>query len=261
MTSCEDLQNLLGDNNNNGILSNEEIVNGLKTALKIGSDTAVSVTSILDGYYKNETIKILLPPEADIIIDNMDKPALKAIGIDKLVENVIVRINRAAEHAAAKAKPIFVDAITGMSIDDGLHILYGTDPLSPDTTQQFDSTAATEYLKGKTFNQLKDLFKPKMDSALNEKIIAGISTNEAWNTLKNAYNLVVDNDIFNLLNLKRVDVDLSDYATGKGLDGLFYMVGREEKKIRLDPYKWVVDIIQKVFGYVKKNPDINSLNS
>jgi hypothetical protein len=257
--SCDELFDFL--NKNNIQISEEEIIDGLKTALKVGTDTAVTETSVTDGYYGNKIIKILLPSEADIIINNINTPTLQALGIPELVENVILRINRAAEDAAAEARPIFYSAITNMTIYDGLNILYGQNPLdSLSDSNVFDSIAATKYLKGKTFDQLFELFKPKMYSALNKKIISNISANDAWNTLVNTYNKVVENDVFGLLNLKKVNTDLGKHVTNKALEGLFYIVSVEEKKIRLDPKQWSISILQKIFGFVKDNPDINAVS-
>jgi len=257
--SCDELFDFL--NKNNIQISEEEIIDGLKTALKVGTDTAVTETSVTDGYYGNKIIKILLPSEADIIINNINTPTLQALGIPELVENVILRINRAAEDAAAEAGPIFYSAITNMTIYDGLNILYGQNPLdSLSDSNVFDSIAATKYLKGKTFDQLFELFKPKMYSALNKKIISNISANDAWNTLVNTYNKVVENDVFGLLNLKKVNTDLGKHVTNKALEGLFYIVSVEEKKIRLDPKQWSISILQKIFGFVKDNPDINAVS-
>ena len=144
MYSCEEADEII----QNLGLTDTEIVAGLKEALTIGTDTAVNIVSKVDGYYKDELIKILLPPEADIIVDNLDKPILQGLGLDQLVENVIFKINRAAEDAANGAAPIFWDAITDMSIVDGYNILHGED------------TAATHYLREHTYSGLT-IFLPR----------------------------------------------------------------------------------------------------
>ena len=252
MFSCDELFNLEEDVG----LNDEDIIKGLKTALQIGTDTAVAITSKTDGFYKDEVIKILLPPEADIIMKNKDHELLKAVGIDQKIEDFILRINRAAENASEKAKPIFINAITDMTIMDGFDILYGVNPLdSTVNNEDFDSTAATGYLKSKTYSDLYELFKPDVDNALNKDIVADISANDAWIALTDAYNDAVDLDFFGLLGGEKVTVELDDFVTTKALDGLFYKVGEEEMKIREDPYQWAVNIIQKVFGYVKDNPE------
>src|SRR5664280_1474451 len=123
-------------------LTNTEIVNGLKDAILIGTDSAVTHLSAVDGYLKDQAVKILLPPEAKEIIDNISKLP----GGAKLVDDVIVRINRAAEDAAKGAKPIFISSVKTMTFDDGLKILKGPD------------NAATQYFRLKTNDQLAELY-------------------------------------------------------------------------------------------------------
>ncbi|RLD75953.1 MAG: DUF4197 domain-containing protein, partial [Bacteroidetes bacterium] len=106
--SCEEADEII----ENLGLTDLEINAGLKEALTIATDTAVSIVSKVDGYYKDEIIKILLPPEADIIVDNLNTPLLQGLGFDQLIEDVIFKINRAAEDAATEAAPIFWGAIT-----------------------------------------------------------------------------------------------------------------------------------------------------
>ena len=223
----EEIVNLLDE-----ALTEEEVTEGLKEALTIGTDTAVSIVSVIDGYYGDEIIKIFLPPEADIIVDNMDDPLLIAIGIDVLIEDVILRINRAAEDAATEAIPIFVDAITSMTITDAFEILNGED------------TAATHYLKQNTYNELKEAFQPKINIALDKPLVGGISTNESWNILTTAYNNIAQF----IPEWNEVNTDLDEHATKKALDGLFIKVADEEKDIRNDPLARVTDILRKVFG-------------
>src|SRR5690606_20605707 len=114
-SSCEEVQDVLA----NPGLTNDEVVKGLKEALEVSTDTSVSILNALDGYYKDETVKILLPPEAAVIFDNLSKIP----GGAQLVEETVLAINRAAEDAAIEAKPIFVNAITDMSFTDAFGIL------------------------------------------------------------------------------------------------------------------------------------------
>jgi len=223
-------------------LSDSEIAEGLKTALEVGTDSSVFKTSAVDGFYKNAALKILLPPEAEIIIQNIKSVPLG----DQLLESVILRINRSAEDAAKSAAPIFKNSIRNLSISDALTILNGVNPSSKKKSASFDSTAATGYLKNTTFNQLTDAFSVPINQSL-DKELAGISTNEAWTNLTTAYNL------YAVFNLKpQVNTNLGEYATKKALDGLFLKVGEEEMKIRRDPWKWftttVGNILTKVFG-------------
>lgn len=224
-------------------LSNEEIINGLKKALSVGTDTAVTITSKKDGYFGDQLLKILLPPEAKVVTDNISKVPFG----QKLVDDAILSINRAAEDAATAAKPIFINAITSMSIKDGLTILQGKNPMAQNNSAAFDSTAATGFLKSTTYTALYTAFKPKINISLDKKLVGNISTNQAYGNLTNAFNKVAP-----FIGKEKVNSDLSDYVTKKALDGLFLKVADEEKKIRKDPYKWAVDIIQKVFGSVFK---------
>ena len=146
-------------------LSTEEIVEGLKTALAIGTDTSVAITPKVDGYYKDEAIKILLPDDAQAVYNMKDNALIQALNIDDLLENMVVSLNRAAEDAATEAKPIFKNSITNLSISDGWEILNGTNPAGKkDGSTEFDSTAATNYLRSTTFAQLKTAFSPKIGS-------------------------------------------------------------------------------------------------
>jgi len=234
MYSCEEADAII----ENLGLTDAEIVAGLKEALTIGTDTAVNIVSEVDGYYKDELIKILLPPEADIIVDNLDNPLLQGLGLDQLIENVIFKINRAAEDAAKGAAPIFWDAITDMSIIDGYNILHGED------------TAATHYLREHTFTELTDLFAPVMQSSLEKDIVAGVSAQDTWNTLTTNYNTVANSILGQLAGLEPVNTDLGVWVTTKALDGLFVKIADEEIAIRQDPLARVTDLLRRVFGSI-----------
>jgi hypothetical protein len=243
--SCEDLFN--GDEDG---LTTEDVIEGLKTALEIGTDTATSVLGLVNGYYGNSLYKIPLPPEADIIVDNL---SLLPVGAD-LVEDVIMGINRAAEDAAKEAAPIFKDAITQMSLSDAWDILNGTNPAeTAKSAEGFDSTAATGYFKVTTYNPLTDLYSPKINNALQKDLLdINYSPYDAWEDLTGAYNTVASSIVGQLAGLTPVTTDIGVYCTGKALDGLFHRVGEEEKKIRRNPFEWAVDIIRKVFGSIFK---------
>ena len=139
----------------NSDLSDSDIVGGLKSALKVGTDTSVNLTHKVDGYFKNKAIKLLFPPDAQKIITTLQGNILTAGLVNSYVDKVVLSLNRAAEDAAVEAKPILVDAITSMSIQDGKNILFG------------DSLAATSYLKTKSFTNLKAAFKPKIKDSLD----------------------------------------------------------------------------------------------
>ncbi|MCF8372786.1 MAG: DUF4197 domain-containing protein [Bacteroidales bacterium] len=225
--SCQELADILY----NG-LTETEIVEGLKSALTVGTDTSVTTVSKKDGYYKDALIKILLPPEAAIIQEYVSLIP----GGDGMLETVVESLNRAAEDAATEAKPIFISAITGMTIADGVDILYGED------------TSATHYLRKTTYDQLFNLFQPKIATSLDKKLVGEISTNDSWEAVTTAYNTYVVNTIGLVTGLQPINTTLDDYATRKGLDGLFIKVKDEEKDIRLDPLARVTDILAKVFG-------------
>ena len=226
--SCEELEDALF----NG-LTEGEIVEGLKSALTVGTDTSVTTVSKLDGYYKDALIKILLPPEAAVIQEYISYIP----GGDGMLEEVVLRLNRAAEDAATEAKPIFVSAITGMTIADGVDILYGED------------TAATHYLRNNTFDELFNLFQPKVASSLDKDLVGGVSTNESWDAVTSAYNDNVANTLVGqLAGLTPINTVLDEYATDRALHGLFVKVKDEEKDIRKDPLARVNSILEKVFG-------------
>ncbi|BAX81000.1 DUF4197 domain-containing protein [Labilibaculum antarcticum] len=217
-------------------LTNSDVSHGLKEALKIGSQNASNILSKQNGFYKDELVKILLPPEAQTISKN-----IKLIpGGNELVEKVVLRLNRAAEDAVSQAAPIFVSAITEMTIADAFGILKGED------------NAATVYLQNKTYNKLQDLFMPKVKASLDKKLVANLSTNESWHILTQNYNTVAGSFAGKLANLETVNTQLDQYVTNKALSALFLKVAEEEKLIRKDPLKRVNDILKRVFGELDK---------
>jgi hypothetical protein len=232
LASCAELNQVLQTVSLQQPLTETDVANGLKEALKVGTDTAVSYLAKKDGYFGNEIYKILLPPEADIIVKN----ASKIPGGNKLVNDAILSINRAAEDAAKEAAPIFVSAITQMTIQDAWNILKG------------DHNAATHYLKSKTFTQLTDLYSPKIGKSLDKPLVAGISTNQTWQTLTKSWNTFAENPVGKLAGFTPVKTDLNKYLTEKALNGLFLKIAEEEKSIRTDPMARVNDILKRVFG-------------
>ncbi|MBI1305133.1 MAG: DUF4197 family protein [Bacteroidetes bacterium] len=224
-TSCDEVNDIIQDTG----LTNEEVIQGLKSALTVGTDTSVSVLSVVDGYYGDDLVKILLPDEAAAIIKNISKVP----GGTALVESTIKAINRSAEDAAIEAKPIFIDAITGITITDGFAILNG------------DSNAATTYLRGKTETNLTAAFTPKISASLNKTLVGNISAESAYKDLINAYNTASLNGV---LFAKIETNSLTEHTTKKALSGLFLKVADEELKIRTDVTHRVNDILKKVFG-------------
>jgi hypothetical protein len=200
-------------------LTNDEIVSGLKEALSVGAKNSASKLSSVDGFFANAAIKVLMPPEAKKV-----ESALRTAGMGKLVDNAILSMNRAAEEASKSAAPIFVNAITSMSITDALNILKGSD------------TAATGYLRGKTVAALTSAFRPVIDTALQKT-----AATSYWKTVFDAYNKLPT-------TFNKINPDLAGYVTEKSLSGMFFQVAQEEQKIRKDPAARVSDILKKVFG-------------
>lgn len=228
--SCETLQQLAtGVPSQTATYSNAA---GLKEALTLGITNSVATLSKENGYFSDLAIKILMPAEAAVIIDN-----IRLIpGGEKLVNDVVLRLNRAAEDAATEAAPIFVNAIKVMTFADATSILFGTE------------TAATNYLRKTTYSQLSAAFKPKISTSLNKELVGGISTNESWTSLTTAYNKVANSALGKVYGLKSVNTDLSTYVTDQALNGLFLKIGQEEKAIRENPSARVTTLLQKVFG-------------
>ncbi len=194
------------------------IISGLKEALSIGTDKAVKNLSQVDGYFGNQVIKILMPEKIQKVAD-----ILREIGYQKQVDDFVLSMNRAAEKAAPQAASIFVDAIKGMTIEDAKKILNGGD------------TAATEFFKSKTHDKIYSAFKPIISSSMDE-----IGVTHSYKEMMGKYE--------SLPFMSKESVDLDHYVTNKAMDGLFYMVGQEEKKIRTDPAARITDLLKTVFG-------------
>jgi hypothetical protein len=205
-------------NNTNTPLTDSEITQGLKEALSVGTDSSTFNAHKTDGYFKNVKIMIPFPPEAKNAAD-----LLTTLKFGFLVDEVVLKLNRAAEDAADDAKGIFINAITSMTIVDALGILDGA------------NNAATLYLRTKTYDSLKVIFKPQIEASL-----ATVGATVAWTALTTQYNKI---PLVTPLN-----TDLADYATTRALDGLFILVADEELKIRTDPIARVTEILKKVFG-------------
>jgi hypothetical protein len=208
--------------NNGKPLTTQEITDGLKQALTIGSQNASGGASKIDGYFKNPLIKIPFPPQAKKM-----EQQLRSIGMSKQVDQFILTMNRAAEEAAKQSAPIFVDAVKGMTITDGVNILKGAD------------TAATGYLRQKTSIQLHDKFKPVIRTATQK-----VEVTKYWTPLITAYNKIP--------LVEKMNPDLEEYITSKALGGLFVLVSQEETKIRKDPSARVTELLKKVFGSQSK---------
>jgi hypothetical protein len=219
LVACDpkDVQKVL-DSVGSGVLSNADVAAALKQALDKGVDQSVKTLSAQDGYYAS-VYKILLPEEATKIIDK-----LKFIpGFTNLEEEAIKKINKAAEDAASKAGPIFLNAIKQMTFDDAMGILMG------------EKNAATTYLHNKTYQPLYGEFKPVMVSSLNK-----FGALDLWSDAINKYN--------SLPFVTRINPDLADHVTSKALVGLFALVEKKELGIRSDVSQRTSDLLRKVFA-------------
>jgi hypothetical protein len=199
-------------------LSEDEVASGLKEALTRGVEIGVAQLSKPDGYFKDLSIKIPLPPEAKNVEEK-----LRSLGQGKKVDDAIESINRAAEDAANGAKDIFVTAIKNMSLTDAMGILKG------------EKNAATQFLAKATRASLFEKFKPVIKTSLDK-----VGATKNWNTVFTTYN--------KLPMVKKVNPDLDEYATNKAIDGLFVQVEKQEREIRDNPAARVSDLLKKVFG-------------
>jgi hypothetical protein len=234
LSGCAELNTLMQSVPVDAPLTEADVAKGLKEALTIGSKNASSILSSVDGYYGDELVKIYLPEEASVIIDNLGRIP----GGDKMVEDVILRINRAAEDAAKEVAPIFVNSITQMTIQDAFAILKGAD------------NAATQYLSNTTRTDLYNLYKPKIRQSTEKDIVGGISTKESWETLTGKWNQFASSVVGRVGGFEQVNTDLDDYLTNRALDGMFLKVQDEEKKIRTNVSARVTPLLEKVFGSV-----------
>ncbi|TKK66928.1 DUF4197 domain-containing protein [Ilyomonas limi] len=219
-SGCETAQQVLSSlptDANNGGLTTQQIVAGLKEALTVGTQNGTNQLSAVDGFFKNAAVKILMPPEAQKVVST-----LQSVGLGSVVDKAVLSMNRAAEDAAKSATPIFVNAIKQMTITDALGILKG------------GNQAATNYFKNKTTRALTAAFSPIVNKALQQT-----DATKYWNDVFTVYNQFSTN---------KVNTNLNAYVTSKAIDGIFYEVGQEEAKIRQDPAARVTDILKKVFG-------------
>ena len=202
-------------------LTNGEVISGLKEALNVGIKNSIDLTSVTDGFLKNNDIRLPFPQDALKV-----KEKALEWGLDGQVDKFETTLNRAAEEATKEALPIFKDAILNMSIQDGFAILNGGDG------------AATRFLNDKTNSKLIAAFSPKVEAAISK-----VKLTEYWNPIINKYNSAMT-----FTGGEKLNPDLNEYVTELAIKGLFHMVEKEENKIRKDPLARVTDILQKVFG-------------
>jgi hypothetical protein len=199
--------------------STDEMINGLKQALQIGTGNAADFLHQPGGYLNNPQFKIPLPPDVQNAADK-----LRQIGFGNQVDEFLTRMNQGAEDAAIEAKPIFVNAITSMTITDAKNILLGAD------------NSATQYFQSKTRDALFSAFAPHLKTSLDK-----FEVTKYWTQITTTYNKIPF--------VKPIETDLVKYSTNKALDGLFLKLGDEEKKIRTDINARSTALLQKVFGW------------
>ena len=277
MTSCNDDDNiadiLLGGSDS----TDTNIADGLKEALRVGTDTATSILGLEDGYFRDEAVKILLPDDVENAISSLQSRSITVpnptpfsndivitgqqlfegvtipgiIDIPSLADrqdDLILGINRAAEAAANEAGPIFGDAISNITIQDANNILFGG-----------VDTAATNFLRVNTFDDLFTNFEPRIEDALNTIQVGNVSVVDEYESFVNSYNDILNTSIptglassanlSDLANLTPIGAaDLSEFSTGEALNGLFLKVSEEEANIRENPLARVTDLLADVFG-------------
>ncbi|KAF2517604.1 DUF4197 domain-containing protein [Flavobacterium zhairuonense] len=195
-----------------------DISAGLKEALNKGITQQVSKLTAVDGFYKNEAVKILLPEE----LQKVDA-TLRKVGLGSLADDGIKMLNRAAEDAVKEATPIFVSAVKNMSFTDAKNILLGND------------SAATTYLQGSTTTALYGKFNPVIKNSF-----AKVGADAVWTKIITKYNTIP--------LVKKVNPDLTDYTTNQALSGVFKMIAVEEKEIRNNISARTTPLLQKVFA-------------
>ncbi|MGH7377766.1 MAG: DUF4197 domain-containing protein, partial [Candidatus Methylomirabilales bacterium] len=199
-------------------LTEERIASGLKEALRVGTENAVDLTGRVNGYFGNPKIKIPMPPALQRLADT-----LRAMGLARQVEEFVLSMNRAAEQAAPQATAIFLDAVAAMTFEDARRILEG------------QGDEATQYFRARTSTRLSGLFRPIVHGSMER-----VGVTRLYQDLTARY--------MALPLVRRPDLDLDHYVTVKSLDGLFLMVGEEERRIRTDPAARVTDVLREVFG-------------
>ncbi|WP_088324495.1 DUF4197 domain-containing protein [Polaribacter tangerinus] len=202
LVGCAELQKAVNSLPSGGGLSQEQIGKGLKQALDNGIKNQVSKLTAKDGFYKNQLVKIALPPELQAV----DK-GLRKIGLSKLADEGLKVLNRAAEDAVKTATPIFVNAVKEMSFEDAKNILLG------------ENNAATNYLKSKTSSDLYTSFEPVITNSFSK-----VGADKIWKKLVNKYNTIPF--------VTKVSPNLTTYVTKEALEGVFTMIELEEKGIR-----------------------------
>ena len=239
LNSCAELMTVLNSAAGGAPLTEAEVVEGLKEALVTGARNSAQKLARQNGYYGDEIIKIYLPEEASVIVENISKLP----GGQKLVDDVILSINRAAEDAAREVAPIFVNSIKQMTVRDAFDILRG------------ENNAATQYLRQTTYDELFNLYSPRIRASVEKDLVGGISTQDSWDALTGQWNKFAGSLAGRLAGVHPVETNLGNYLTDRALNGMFVKVAAEELKIREDVSARVTPILRKVFGSLDKEQE------
>ena len=199
-------------------LTETDAANAIKEALNKGVDIGVKKVSKQDGFFLDPEIRIPFPKDMKKV-----EKKLRDLGMNQQIDQIVVSINRAAEDASTSAKPIFIKAIKDMSISDAKKIVNG------------NKSAATDYLRNSTYLSLSKEFQPIIRTSLQK-----VNATKYWKSLIRAYNKIPF--------IKKVNPDLEIYVTEKAIDGLFFMIEKEEKRIRENPKQRKTELLKKVFG-------------
>jgi hypothetical protein len=199
-------------------LSDVKVGAGLKEALQVATEKSVSLTGRTNGYFGNEAIKILMPEKLKTV-----EQGLRMVGYGPKVDEFVLSMNRAAEKAAPAAKKIFWDAIGAMTFDDAQKILTG------------GNTAATDFFKRTTSDRLTSAFKPVVDRTMGE-----VGVVKRYKDIMGRFEAIpfAQSQTF----------DLDGYVVGKALDGLFHVVGEQERQIRTNPAARTTALLKEVFA-------------
>ncbi|TVP45702.1 MAG: DUF4197 domain-containing protein [Mongoliibacter sp.] len=217
--SSSDINRILQAAGGSAPLTQQEVSQGLKEALIQGISKGADQASETDGFFRNDMIRILLPEDARRV-----ENTLRQMGLGSEVDRALLAINRGAESAAKEAKPIFINAIRQLTIQDAFNLLQG------------DQEAATNFLRRTTEIQLIALFQPRIEESLNQ-----VGATRYYGDIANAYNAIP-------LTNRRIDPDLNTYVTDRAIDGLFKLIAEEEKNIRENPLQRTSALMRRVFA-------------
>lgn len=224
LLSCDVLSKLpAGAGGGTAVISETDAAQGIREALDQGVSKGISILNKPDGFFGNQTYKLFLPPDAQKIENTMRK-----LGMDALVDRAELQINRSAEDAVGYARPIFADAIKGMTITDAINIIKGPDD------------AATQYFRQKTTDKLTAAFSPVVKSSLDK-----FSATKYYTDIVNTYNGFPT-------TINKLNPNLESYVVGKTIDALFDNISKEEANIRANPAARTTDILKKVFSRAAK---------